>query len=254
MFTGKMAYACKLTEFVGEVTAIVQETHDVKTIRVTVPEDFSFIPGQFFMLSIPGHPDFDAVQKPLTFANSPNTKEVIEFTFKKMGAFTSALNDLIKGDKLKLKAPCGRLLNFDENIKKDVVFLAGGTGITPFMSSLKYAFEEKMSNNFVLFFGNQSPKDIIYEKKLEKMAREHDNLKVINTVVEPDSDWDGETGFISKKIVLKYIKKEPKEYIWYICGPPAMNAAMKTMLAELNVDDNQIRIDPWELPGKSTDQ
>lgn len=231
--------------FVGQIIEIIQETPDVKTFRLERPADFSFIPGQFAIVSFVDRIDLPTEGKPLTFSSSP-TEDQIDITVKEVGTFTKALLTLEVGDKLNIDGPRGRSLNFEKNTKEDIVFLAGGSGITPFMSILRYAVAKRLPNQFTLFFGNQAEKDIIYRNELDEMNK-LPNIDVINVICD-DENWQGVCGFIDIEKVLKQVI-EPEKKIWYICGPPSMNKAMHDIMARLRIDESHIKFDKWEIPG-----
>ncbi len=237
-----------MDEFEGEISKIRDETHDVKTFRVKAPKDFSFIPGQFCLIGICDSIDCKGLYKPFTFSNSPTDKEFIELTVKEMGKFTKELFTLKIGDKLIIRGPKGEKLNFDENVKEDVVFLAGGSGITPFLSALRYAHTKKLPNEIHLFFSNRTKKDVICLDELNSISG--DQIKIINTLTNEEPEgWDGEHGYVDESMIRRYIK-DPVSKLWYICGPPGMTEAMRKLLKGIGVKEENIRIEPWEMKGK----
>lgn len=236
-----------MTEFNAEIIEIKEETHDVKTFKLKLTKPINFAPGQYCLVSLIGNEEFGNESKPFTFANSPTEKEFIELTVKKMGKFTIALHSLQVGDKLKINGPLGESLNFDEAIKDDIIFLAAGSGITPFIASMRYAIAKGLPNNMTLFFSSRTKKDIIYRDELEKIN--HGNIKVINTLTKESPDWEGEKGRISKEMIEKYVDSS-KEKLWYVCGPPPMVDNMKKILKEMDIPEEKIRIEGWQLPGK----
>jgi len=221
-----------------KIIDIFEETHDVKTFRLEKPKDFSFLPGQYCFL-INGDE-----KRPFTFSSSPN-KEYLELTIKLMGEFTHALFKLKPGKKLLIEGPMGKNLVFNENIKQDIVFLSGGSGITPFMGILRYALEKKAKNHFFMLYGSMTEEDIIFKKELQNMS-----ISLFNFIANPKEDWKGEKGHITVEKVIKYVPN-PKEKLWYICGPPAMNKAMRIILKEVEIEEKDIRMEEWELPGKN---
>jgi len=240
-----------MIQFTGEITAIKDQTHDVKTFTIKSPTDFNFISGQYCLVSFVDNEKFKDQRKPFTFTNSPTDKGFIELTIKKIGPFTTALFSLKIGDLLKIRGPIGKFLNFDETIKKDVVLIAGGSGITPFMSIIRYSLAKNLPNKIIMFNGNRTVDDIIFREDLEKIDDEEDNIKIINSLTrETSADWKGERGRIDKDMIKRYVNNLSK-HLWYICGPPPMIKAMKAMLKELDLAEEDKRIDPWEIPGKS---
>lgn len=241
-----------MAQFIGEIIEIRNETYDVKTFRVRKPISFSFIPGQYCLVSFIDRQEFADESRPFTFANSPTDDRFIEITVKKISGFTAALHSLKVGDKLKIEGPLGASLNFNESVKDDIIFLAAGSGITPFISAIRYIITKKLSNKIILLFSNKTENDIIYKKELEKINNR--NIKIIHTLSqEAPEGWKGEIGRINKEMVEKYVKN-PKEKLWYICGPPLMADSIKKILIEMNIPQERLRIEDWQLPGKHDNQ
>ena len=229
-----------------KIIKIINETYDVKTFRLE-KKNIDFVPGQYILVYLP-FDDTKDEDRPFTFSSSP-LKEYIEITVKKFGKITTIMHERLKvGEYLRLKGPFGESLNFDDS-KDDIVFIAGGSGITPFKSIIDYIIDKKLKNKVFLFFSNRTEKDIIYREYLDKINK--NNIKIINTLT--NENWKGETGFINKELILKYIKN-PKNYLYYICGPPGMVIAMKDMLKELGISESKLRIEDWQLPGKHDEE
>jgi len=236
-------------QYIGEILKIIQETPDVKTFRITRPSDFNFISGQYCLVSFLGKTQFIDESRPFTFTSSPTQKDFIELTIKKMGEFTQALFKLQPGAKLQINGPKGESLNFDASIKDNVVFIAGGSGITPCIAALRYAVAQKLTNKIILLFSNRTEKDIIYRKELETLNK--GSIKIVNTITDQiPHGWNGETRRIDRAMIEKYIQN-PKSWLWFVCGPPPMVVALKNILHELNIPEEKLRIEEWQLPGKS---
>ena len=236
-----------MPKYKTEIKDVVEETWDVKTFRLQKP-DFKFLPGQYGLFSFPDKPEFKGESRPFTFSNSP-TDEKLEITVKKMGDFTTALHEAKLGERLEFEGPMGEKLNFNERVKENVFFIAGGSGITPFMSAIRYAKAKKLPNKITLLFSNRRQEDTIYKGELDGLNG--GNLKVVYTLSDKTpKDWKGETGRIDRAMVEKHVR-EPKGCLWYLCGPPPMMSAMKKMLSNMEIPKDKIRIEDWQLPGKN---
>jgi len=232
----------------GEIREIKDETHDVKTFRLKPEGSIDFTPGQYCLVSIAESEEHKGVRKPFTYASSP-TKGYVELTIKKIGEFTTALHDLSVGDRLVLDGPRGESLNFDEDVKEDVVFLAGGSGITPFISAIRYAIDKELENHMTLIFSNRTKDDIIYKKELENVNK-RSGFKVVNTLTDEwPKDWEGETGLLDEEMVERHVDSLD-EKLWYICGPPPMIDAMEDLLLGKDVPEERLRYENWMIPGK----
>ncbi len=234
----------------AEIQSTRKETHDVKTLELVPERKIDFVPGQYCLVSMDVD-DGSKGRKPFTFA-SPPTRDHVELTIKRMGDFTEALHNLKKGDRLILDGPRGNSLNFDESVDKDVVFLAGGSGITPFISAIRYAIDKDLSNTMTLIFSNRTKKDIIYREELKGIDRK-ENMDVINTLTDSwPEDWDEETGLIDGDMLKKYVEHLGKK-LWYICGPPPMIDSLEKILMEEKIPEENIRYEKWMIPGKGTE-
>jgi len=171
--TIKQGYKKKIVKKDGEKKGTEYE----KTFTIKSPTDFNFISGQYCLVSFVDNKKFKDQRKPFTFTNSPTDKGFIELTIKKIGLFTTALFSLKIGDLLKIRGPIGRFLNFDETIKKNVVLIAGGSGITPFMSIIRYSLAKNLPNEIIMFNGNRTVDDIIFREYLEEIDDEENNIK-----------------------------------------------------------------------------
>ena len=232
------------------ITGVKQETHDVRTFRLEPEESIEFLPGQYCIVSIK-EPEKELEKDgiPLTFA-SPPTRDYIELTVKKIGSYTSALHELEEGDKVELGEPKGESLVFDKSIDREVVFIAGGSGITPFISAIRYSADMELENSMTLIYSNMEYRDIIFRTELEHLAKEYEKFSVVNTLTENSNDhWGGETGFVDREMVEKHVEN-PEEKLWYICGPPGMIDAMEKMLEDIGVSEKLIRYEKWQIPGK----
>ncbi|MBR9690144.1 hypothetical protein GOV08_00480 [Candidatus Woesearchaeota archaeon] len=239
-----------MTDFTSKIIELIDETHDVRTFRLKRPDALDFISGQFTLVSFVDSKDFEGVSKPFTLASPPTEKNYVDFTIKKLGNFTQALFSLKIGEELGFVAPNGEALNFDDSVKDDIVFIAGGSGITPFISAIRYAVAKKMNNKILLLFSNKTVSDIIYKKELEKIEGNNENITVVNTITnEEPPDETFEKGRVTEEMIKKYCGNlQTKSF--YVCGPPAMVTGTNEILAKIGVSSGKIRFEQWMLPGK----
>jgi ferredoxin-NADP reductase len=124
------------------------------------------------------------------------------------------------------------------------VFIAGGIGITPFRSMIKYLLDMNQKRPMVLFYANKSPSDIVYKDVFEK-AREQLGLKVIYTITgrsKIPANWRGQVGHITAQMV----KNEVPDYqhcLFYLSGPNAMITEFESVLSGMGVKREHIKKD-----------
>lgn len=239
-----------MKEIEGTVTRIRRETYDVKSFEILLDEELDYICGQYVIVSIKDDEDHKDANKPFTISSAPLCSNFLELTIKEIGDFTGAMHDIEPGARLKINGPLGDSLNFEENIDKDVVFLAAGSGITPFISALKYKIGKRMSNKAILLFGNKKVEDIIFKDELEELNK-RDDIKIINTLSrEPEtSSWGGERGHVDIELIEKHVPDICSK-IFFMCGPPGMVEQLEEKLKEKGVPSENIRSEDWRLPAK----
>jgi ferredoxin-NADP reductase len=212
-----------------KIKSIDKVTHDVLQVVTEKPAGYTFIPGQATDVSI-NKADWKEEKKPFTFTSLPHNN-YIEFIIKTYPSHQSVTNQLLqlnKNDELILHDVFG-----DIAYKGEGVFIAGGAGVTPFISILRHLQSKNEIGNNKLIFANKTKADIILEEELKNMLGNN----FINIL--SDEKVDGFTnGFISENFLKENIDGLDKYF--YVCGPPPMMDAIENMLMNLNVDKKLI--------------
>ena len=187
-------------KFETKIVEIIPRTADVTSYRFPRPEELTYKPGQYFIITI--KQDNKELTHHFSFSSSPTEREHFEFTKKLTDhEYSLALRSAKIGDWAKIDAPYG-LFTFEGEYSR-IALLAGGIGITPFMSIIKNATDKQLDAKITLFYGCRTEKDIAFRKELENMQNENKNLKVVCIVNEPSSLWTGETGIITVDMIKK---------------------------------------------------
>lgn len=208
--------------------------------------NFEFLPGQYVRMYLPGtNIDGRGDLRPFTIASSPLEKEhIIIVTRIIQSAFKKRFSELTSGEKVKFYGPMGGFVLHEEE-KSEQVFLAGGIGITPFLSMISYVDEKKLPLKIALFVSFSTVGDVIYKDKLEEIAQRNQNIKAVYTITKPEESklpWSGETGRISEALIKKHVTS-PLEPLYYIVGPPQMVSAMEELVSTMGVPTQRILIE-----------
>ena len=150
------------------------------------------------------------------------------------------------GTKLTLDGPSGSLTLHD-NTSIPAVFLTGGIGVTPVRSIVLQAVHDKVPHRIFVFDSNRRPEDAAFLDELMLPSKKNPDYTFVGTMAEMEKssrEWRGETGIITKAMLLKYIGDLTLP-IFYITGPPAMVTAMRKTLSESGVNDDNIRIEEF---------
>jgi ferredoxin-NADP reductase len=224
-------------KFETKVSDIITRTNNVKSIRFPRPKSFSFLAGQFMLVTI--KTDERQLAKHFTISSSPTEKDFIEFTKKLTDhPFSLALTRSRVGDWAMVDGPYGDF-TFEGEYDR-VGMLAGGIGITPLRSICRYCTDTRSQAKITLLYGSRTEEDIVFRGELEEMQRKNRNMRVVFCLSEAPQNWSGYSG----RIDAEMIRREIPDYldtIFYTCGPPAMVDSMEKLLKELNIPAVQIR-------------
>ena len=214
--------------------------------------EFSFRPndivhfkaGQYFEWTLEhSGADNRGERRYFTIASSPTEKDIkigVKFN-PNSSSFKNSLLALKINDGISVGSLDGDfILPQDKN--KKLVFIAGGIGVTPFRSMIKYMIDTKEKRSVTLFYSVKSPEEIAYRDIFEQAEKEFD-FKVVYIVSENSAlDWSGETGYITQEMLKKYVPDYTNRD-FYMSGPGAMVDAYKKMVREMGINNKHIHTD-----------
>lgn len=247
-----MAVQIPISEKPYKLIEKVDETPEVLTIRFA-PDDglaAQFDPGMFYMISGLDSTGKKYVSRSFSIASDP-ASAVMEYYIVKRAhvgtqlEHTSHFVESNIGDRYMIKGPYGQF-RFDPMENKKVLFVAGGTGLAPFISMLRHIEKAGSNNDVDLLYSIKYPTEIIRKQELEDFAKKL-SLKTTITVTRPQEGdgWTGEKGHINADIIKKY-SPDVVDRTCYICGPPAFVKAIKDALTSLGVKPEKISADVWD--------
>jgi ferredoxin-NADP reductase len=206
-------------------------THNVKRFVVEKPPGYTFIPGQATDISINTSELKDELRPfTLTSLNEWDNLEFIIKIYKGHNGITEKLSEIQAGDELILHDVFGTI-----NYHGPGLFIAGGAGITPFISIFRQLKSQNSLDGNTLLFANRTADDIILKDELKEMLGEN-YLDIIEETQKP-----GERKFIDRELLNQYVTQNPQFY--YICGPDKFTEIMVQTLGDLGVRDDQIIIE-----------
>ena len=214
-------------------------------------EPFTFKAGQYCFVTLknPPYPDDRGNKRHFSIVNSPNKKGIITATTRlRDSGFKKSLKELPIGTEVELGPIAGSFTLPDEK-DRPLVFIAGGIGITPFMSMLRYVFEQKLPYKITLNYSNRDQDSTAYLDELQNyqlpIPRLHSgqatNYQLILTMTE-DTEWAGEKRRINAQFIKDYIT-DLNGYSYLVVGPPPMVEAIEKALKEAGVEQSNIKIE-----------
>ncbi len=212
-------------------------TRSVRLVSLRLPDDETpllFQPGQYAAISLHDKAR-PTTNRCFSITSSSNDKRAIQFSIRIGGKFTSALERLKPGDEVDVRGPFGGFV-FTPKTHDDLVMFAGGIGVAPFISMVRYACELKLENKLHLIYSVRDQRDIPFIDEVTKLEKSNSNLTVTYFVGGGDVDKIPSNRIIMGRVDQKGLKKagvDMTKQTFMICGPPPyMNAVHK--LLEVN--------------------
>lgn len=212
------------------------------TLQVTfdlAPATVSFKAGQFFTLTLPNPPYTDerGNRRFFSIANSPNQNDMFVIATRvRDTAFKRSLREMPLGSDVEIGPIAGRLV-LPADLSRPLAFIAGGIGIVPFISMIRWAAEEHLPANITLLYANRNREVAAYLDELGATP----GLRLITTM-DGDPAWPGEKRIITAQFIKDYVA-DPQACRWMIAGPPGMSEALSAALQEAGVDKHNIQIE-----------
>lgn len=212
------------------------------------PEGLTYIAGQTgdFTLVGPREADAEGPMRTFSLASAPHEPHLMIATRMRETAFKRALRDMPVGGAIDFDGPIGSF-SLHENTKRPAVFLAGGIGITPFRSMVADAAERVLPHKISLFYSNRRPEDSVFLDDLQGFAKKNENFKLVATMTDMEKSkepWAGERVYISAEMLARHLPQKGSP-IYYIAGPQAMVTAMRALLKEMKVSNDDIRFEEF---------
>lgn len=216
-------------DYDATVMEIRQLTPTAVAVFLELDRDLDFQAGKYLNVNLPDieHP------RAFSLANAPSEKRVMELNIRRVpgGEATGYIHEQLReGDKLRVSGPYGRFF-VRKSAPEDVIFLAGGTGLSSPKSMILDLLESGDPRGITLVYGQRNRSELYYHDLFQQLAAGHPNFTYVPALSEPepDDDWDGATGFVHD------VAREHFDGIFagrkaYLCGPPPMIDACVTTL------------------------
>jgi len=241
VLTGKIRKQYVLRRHAVAVSDVRKETEDIWTLHFEGDHP-RYDPGQFLFLGLVRKGRVSAPH-PFTIASSPMRKR-FSICAKAVGDFTSSLEETRPSDPAYVDMPYG-VFSFLNHDARRLVFIAGGIGITPFLSMLRYMQDRGDWKEVILLWANKREKDMAFRAELDRMAAGMPSFKVVY-VLSRQEDWPGEKGHIDREKLEKYVENFTEGH-FFLCGPPPMMADVKNTLCGLGVRKRRIHAERFAL-------
>lgn len=202
----------------------------------------NFRPGQYAWITV-GPSPYSLQQHPFSFSSSAHSGQ-LSFTAKAVGDFTSSWPEIEPGQRAYLEGPYGAF-TFDPT-SVGAVFIVGGIGVTPAISTLRTMRDTDDERPVVLIYGNTEIDDIAFREELDELGSVLD-LRVVHVLEHADSEWEGERGFVDRELLERSLPPDCRTREFFICGPEPMMDAAESALRAMGISWRQIYTERFQI-------
>lgn len=224
----------------------IEHSSSMHDFVFTPDQKLAFFPGQYLEWTLPHHScDSRGNRRYFTVASSPTESEIrlgVKIPHDTASTFKQALLSLKKNEELVAGQLAGDFI-LPEDSNKKLVFIAGGIGVTPFRSMIKFLTDTKQKRDIVLLYAASDPSEFMYQDVFAAAIKNSVTTHyVITHQDEVPSGWSGQVGRITAEMIKKLIP-DFQQRAYYLSGPQAMVKAYESILATLGVPRSQVVTD-----------
>lgn len=206
--------------FKAEITNVIRLTDMEKLFHIRIldkdeRERFSFMPGQFVMIEVPGYGEV-----PISISSTTSSRGYIELCIRRAGNVTNLLHKAKRGVRVGIRGPFGNSFPMEKMKGHNILLIAGGLGLAPLRAPIFYVTENRSEFKDVhILYGTKTPDQLLFDYQYDEWRRIDDvNLEII--VEKGSPEWSGKIGMITK--LLDEMTIEPLSTYAIVCGPPVM--------------------------------
>lgn len=222
---------------------VVLELGDIRGIPV-----FDFQPGQYVMIYYKDKKGHVSQKHTFSIASSPIENGTIRLGIRVSGLFTAGLLDMQEGDEIFVSGPYGNF-TFKKEKHLDLVFIAGGVGITPFISTLRYATTHQLPNKMTLLYSNRTLASTLFLDEILELEKKNENLHTLFSITDERLPYEM-ASVINQRLsadIMKSFIGNTYGKTFFICGPEKFMEAMKENLKSVGVHDFQIETEGFSM-------
>ncbi len=222
------------------------ECDTVKTSEFQLSEPVTPKPGQcctFFLLKEDGKYGEGRVY---SLSSSPLWRDKVAITYRMTPNFPTKLQSLKPGDKMGLFGPYGNFV-FNDSLK-NVVFLAGGVGVTPLLAMIKHVDENNLPIQMTLIHSGRTVQTVPFLEYFKDLGKRRPDFKYVLDLTRSDESapWAGllEKGYMTEEIIRKHVPN-PESQMYFMCGPPNYTQGAFAVLKSMGVPAENIKFEQW---------
>ena len=230
-----------------KVADVIAETSSASTLRLVSENGYlpPFQAGQYVSISLEA--GGIRTSRPYSISSPPNQTGYYDLTIKRVedGLISNYLLDHVKrNDFLTCSGPTGNFYHNPLFHSRSMVCIAGGSGITPFMSMIQEIADCGLNLNVILLYGNRTLEEAIFHNRLNAISNRFNNIRYYPVLETPPKSYKGYTGFITAQLIKNAVG-DPTDKTFYICGPQGIYDFCIPELTQMGVLKKKIRTEVY---------
>ena len=215
---------------VSRVAAAGSDAYVVDLVPAA-PPGIDYLPGQFALLSIES-PHISGEFHPFTISSSPSRPAMIQFTIRCCGDWTRRIGAVREADRACMQGPYGRFSHLFLRPDREIIMIAGGIGITPMLSMLRFMNDHGDPRPITLIWSNRTPAHLFGSHELEAMQEKLTGFKWV-PIFTREAPGDHQVGRLDEKALKMLLGHCGRDAAVFLCGPPAMVAQIRVDLKRI---------------------
>lgn len=222
------------------VTSVTVAGIDAYTVELEPagPFQFTHLPGQFALLSLTS-PHVSREFHPFTIASTPTRPDRIRFTIRCCGDWTNRIGALDKGTPARILGPFGRFSHLFLKPKREIIMIAGGIGITPMLSMLRYMNDADHARRITLVWSNRTRAHLFDSDELEAIGQKLTGFRWV-PIFTREKNTGGQSGRMDRSALKMLLNGCSRDAAIFLCGPPAMVANIRAALRQMGFPSGSI--------------
>ena len=220
------------------IREVIKQNEQIRTFRLELLDKtspFTFLPGQFVMLSVP-----HLGEAAISISSSPTALPRIDLSIRRAGKLTAAVHGMKAGEQVGIRGPFGKPFPVHGFTGRNLLFVAGGIGLAPLKGVIDYCLfqkelEEESVQEMTLLYGSRTPGDIAFQEAINRWQEQGVDCRL--TVDEADSKWQGPVGLVTDLLDNCSITEQTTALV---CGPPIMIRFVIARLSAMGCSDEAI--------------
>lgn len=226
----KRFYPGKRTCVVSSLKQVARDAYSVE-VRPYKGRILNYIPGQFAFFT-PMSGNLPREEHPFTLSSTPSQPDILQFVIRSLGDWTSKIHSLRAGDLVCLDGPYGLFSHMAWPQNDPIIMIAGGIGITPMLSMLRYMADTNDQRQILLIWSNKTREHILFPEEFSALKRLLRGLQ-INHVITRNTIGDDRKNRLDQIMLERLLAGWSRKARVFICGPPGMMKEVSHVLKKI---------------------